>query len=263
MVIYSTAQQRFRSVSNFPLSLRVVIGPALCALCVLIVSNVSAQTLDEPQSQPIVADAALSLYTDYMFRGRLRDAGASLQPLASAALDAEEAGLASLGFWAHLPAGNSELTELDPFLNYDISVAALTFTFGHTWFLYPDGATLEADTAEFSAALSVESILAPRIVYNYDYRKYDAAYVELSLHHPLNYDFGFPLSIVPNLTTGWTIGGDSRYERDGLTHVTYGVFCELSLGDSLLLLPSITYNQRGDEYSTNRWVGGISLSLAF
>jgi hypothetical protein len=140
----------------------------------------------------------VTAFTDYVFRGidRSESGGAEDSPN----LQFDAALKFNLGKWPHPFFGlftnvydsdpASRFQEVRPYLGVELSARPITFTLGHSNYIFPDRDAF--NTAEFWAKIQLDDsyffrtdapIVAPYVFAAYDYDNYHGTYIEFGIRH--------------------------------------------------------------------------------
>lgn len=217
------------------------------------------------QAQEFSASFGSDFYSDYMFRGFNLYDGVSIQPATSVSLDFGQAGALSAGLWGHLSAEGDRkaegFTELDETVEYSISLGVASLAVGHVWYTYPINDDDIADTAEVYGSVSLDVPASPSLTVYHDYREFDVQYYSLGFEHTLEIPaLGEGFAMTPYVDFGFATNAEKVYSDDsGLMHVTYGLAFDLPLGD-VSVTPSLNYNSKVDDLTTNEFFVGFGLS---
>ncbi|MCB0325723.1 MAG: hypothetical protein KDD69_19210 [Bdellovibrionales bacterium] len=251
---------------------------------------------------------SMPFYNKYYYRGIELYSDASFQPSISLnyALGGGDYGVIGASVWSHVPLADDQegvsafdangdlfrgerankFVEVDPAVNYDLTLGIATFSVGHIWYTDPHEGTTDIilggqeidvgpaapDTAEFYGGIALDVLGQPSLTVYHDYRRFEYQYYALQFSENLDEEmlgdfFGEGFNLTPYALFGFATSADEVYnDKSGLKHVNVGVRSTMFLGN-IRVTPILQYNfgtddaLNGIERTDNDFVFGIDFAI--
>ncbi len=206
------------------------------------------------------ASVSLDVASAYVFRGATFNDGLVAQP------GLELSGLpVTVGVWGNVDIGDygetleeSEFSEVDIYVSYDIPVEAVALSVGYTEYLYPGAEAVADREVSLSAGFDVPLAPSVSVYYGMDGGIEDSLYAEVGVGH--EFSIGDALGIELGATVAYADvdGGES-----GFSHYTASVGASYGcVGASVTYIGDMDDDILGDAYDVDV-VGVLSVGKDF
>ncbi len=225
----------------------------------------------------ITADvnADVSILTDYVWRGQNYGKDGVIQPNFSIAF----ANGLSLGFWANYNidedryANNHLVNEIDYTLDYSFEAGMFGLSVGYIFYDFPRGG---GNTEEVYGGVSLDTLLAPTLIFYRDVDSIDGTYISFGIGHDIEFNDKATLSLSGSL--GW--GSESYHDGyfgvkdSSLSDYNLSAAIAYAVTEKITITPQVSYSnfvdsdigdaaEAGFYEDDSNFYGGINVSYSF